>query len=122
NASAAAPSREGGSFFTRTQSTPTVKVVPSAGAPVTTFVTSKVAQWLGSVSGGTSWTLNGETVTVQLGAAGAPAPAALVPKASPAAAVLIANMLATIPRTTLALVMIPAPSPTYAQDGGKLAG
>src|SRR5262249_41170070 len=92
--------------FGAAQSTPTVKVVPGAGAPVTTFVSSKVAQWLGSVSGGAVWTLKGMTVTVQLGGAG-PAPAALVPKASPAAAVLIANMLATIPRTPLALVMVP---------------
>src|SRR5262249_24430191 len=87
-----------GSFFSGlAQSTPTTNVVPGAGARVTPFVTSKVAQPVGSVSGGAAWTLAGMTVTVQLGGGalvgggGAPALAALAVTASPAAAVLIAN-------------------------------
>ena len=95
---------------TGTQSTTTAKVVCGAGAPVTVFVTRNVAQRPGSVSDVGTVAAASLTGTVQLGGGGGagPAPAALAVTASPAAAVLTANMPARTPRTTNDLVMISA--------------
>jgi hypothetical protein len=97
---------------TGTQSTTTAKVVPGAGAPVTVFVTRNVAQCPSTGAGATEGTIpsvGGGTVQLGGGVGAGPA-AALVANASPVAAVLIANMPATTPRTTDDLVMIAAPS------------
>src|SRR5262245_24299945 len=108
NASAATSPGEAetGLISTRTQSTPTAKVVPGAGVPVTTLVTSKVAQFLGT-GGWTSAAPGCTGVPVQLGGGRTPAPALLTARPRPAAAVLIANATTTIPRTTETLVMVP---------------